>query len=261
MSNKLIVTALTAAVMTLCSALAAGAATATVKKYELKVNDFTYLDVEDGYNVDYRCSEDSAGMAVFETTKEIADAIIFENRKGKLTIQKPFHGEGELSIGLPTIRVYSRFLKQVENCGDSTVRVLAMRPTMEVKAFVIGNGRLVVRNVECSKFDGAIKTGNGSLVVSGNCETAVLSNTGTGAIQADNLKAKEVSARFFGTGTTGVWATDLLKIKGVMAGKLYFRDRPKKIKNYSMGVKVFTLEGMEWKETPEERQANTPAKE
>lgn len=256
MGNRLILIITTA--MAMLAGLTADGATATVKKYELKVNDFTYLDVEDGYNVDYRCSEDSAGMAVFETTPQIADAIIFENKKGKLTIQKPFHGDGELSEGLPTIHVYSRFLKQVENCGDSTVRVLSLRPTMEVKAFVIGNGRLVVRDVECAKFDGAIKTGNGSLVVSGNCDSAVLSNTGTGAIQADNLKAKEVSARFFGTGTTGVWATELLKIKGVMAGKLYFRDKPAKIKNYSMGVKVYTLEGMEWKETPEEREANTP---
>lgn len=251
MSNRLII-AITV-FMALLGGIAAGAATKTVKHYELKVNDFTHLDVEDGFNVDYRCSEDSAGMAVFETTQQIADCIMFENNKGKLTIQKPFHGEGELSHGLPVIKVYSRFLKQVENGGDSTVRVLAMRPTMEVKAFVIGNGRLVVRNAECAKFDGAIKTGNGTLVASGICDTAVLSNTGTGAIQADNLKAKEVSARFFGTGTTGVWATDMLKIKGVMAGKLYFRDKPKKIKNYSMGVKIYTLEGMEWKETPEER--------
>ena len=136
MGNRLITSIMTA--IGLLATLALHGATAIEKKYELKVNDFTHLDVEDGYNVDYRCSEDSAGMAVFVTTQQIADAIIFENRKGKLTIQKPFHGEGELTEGLPTIRVYSRFLKQVENCGDSTVRVLALRPTMEVKAFVIG---------------------------------------------------------------------------------------------------------------------------
>lgn len=259
MRNNLII--FITALLTLMGAQEVMGASTKVKRYELKVNDFTSLDVEDGYNVDYRCSEDSAGMAVYETTPRIADAIIFENNKGKLTIQKPFHGEGELSEGLPTIRVYSRFLKEVRNCGDSTVRVLTLRPTMEVKAFVVGNGRLVVRDVECAKFDGAIKTGNGTLVASGTCDTAILSNTGTGAIQADNLKAKEVSARFFGTGTTGVWATDLLKIKGVMAGKLYFRDKPAKIKNYSMGVKIFTLEGMEWKESPEERAANTGDKE
>lgn len=223
------------------------ATAATLKRYEVKVGDFTQLDVEDGFNVDYKCSHDSAGLAVFHTTPALADKIIFENNnKGKLSVEKPFYNEEKPIEGLPTITVYSRFLKEVRNSGDSIVRVVSIRPTMEVKATLIGNGRLVVHNLECSKVDGAIKTGNGTLVLSGRCENASLSNTGTGTIQADNLEAKKVSAQFFGTGTTGCWATELLKIKGVMAGKLYYRNKPEKIKNYSMGVKIYTLEGAEW---------------
>lgn len=217
------------------------------KRYELKVGDFTKLDIEDSFNVEYRCSHDSAGLAVYTTTPSLADKIIFENNnKGKLSIEKPFRPEGALDEGLPTITVYSRFLKEIRNSGDSTVRVVNIRPTMEIKATVIGNGRIILRDLECSKFDGAIKTGNGTLVVTGKCENATLANTGTGTIQADNLEAKNVSAQFFGTGTTGCWPVDVLKVKGVMSGKLYYRGEPGKIKNYSMGVKIYNLDGTEW---------------
>lgn len=247
---------LTAIVMVFVSHLAMGV---NLKRYEIKVGDFTQLDVENGFNVDYKCSHDSAGMAVFTTSPELADKIIFENNnKGKLSVEKPFDTTGTPVEGLPLITVYSRFLKEVRNSGDSTVRVINIRPTMEVKATVIGNGRLIVRGLECSKVDGAIKTGNGTLVLSGKCERASLSNTGTGTIQADNLEASDVSAQFFGTGTTGCWATDMLKVKGVMSGKLYYRDKPAKIKNYSMGVKIYSLEGMEWngsaETTPDEEE-------
>lgn len=249
--RKIIIT-LAAMIYAAAALPAADNATGTnVKRYQAKVGDFTSLDVENSFNVDYKCSHDSAGLAVYYTTPSLADQIIFENNnKGKLSIEKPFRPSGELDNGLPTITVYSRFLKEVRNGGDSTVRVLNVRPTAELKATVIGNGRLVVRDLECEKVDGAIKTGNGTLVISGKCDSATLSNTGTGTIQADNLEANNVSAQFFGTGTTGCWPQKLLKVKGVMSGKLYYRGKPEKIKNYSMGVKIYTLEGMEWTGSP-----------
>lgn len=212
-------------------------------RYELKVGDFNRLVVDDGINVEYRCSEDSAGLAVYEATKALADQLIFDfSKKGRLMIQKQFHGEGELSDDLPVVRVYSKFLSQVQNNGDSAVVVVSVAPCPEFKATVIGNGRLVVKDIHANKFDGAIKTGNGQLVVSGKCDQASFSNTGVGSVQADNLEAGDVSCRFFGTGTTGVWATDRLTIKWMFPGKLYYKGNPGKVKNYSMGVKIFRMD-------------------
>ena len=137
--------------------------------------------------------------------------------------------------------LYSRFLTEVRNSGDSTLVVNSPKSTVKFKAEVIGNGRIVVRDIDCSKFDGAINTGNGTLVVTGTCTEATLTNTGVGTIQADNLKAERASCRFFGKGTTGVWATELLQVKGALPGKLYYRGKPEKIKNYSVGVKIIPM--------------------
>lgn len=224
-----------------------------VKRYELEVKDFTCLDVVDGFNVVYHTSNDTIGVAMFETTTLIADKILFENNnKGKLSIKKGFYEEGQLPDGLPEIHVYSRFLKEVRNSADSLIRLASFRPTMEFKATIIGNGRIVARGINCSKFSGAIKTGSGTIVAAGNCETASLSVLGTGSVQADDLKAQNVSANFtLGTGTIGCFPVDDLLIKGIK-GQVFFRGNPAKIRNHSVGVKIFTIDGLEWKPRKDE---------
>ena len=227
------------------------AVTAQTKDYVLDVKEFSQLVVSGPVNVEYRSDDAKAGKAEFTADKKTADKLMFTNNgKGKLTIETVFFESDTVRPELPTVKVYSRFLKQVQNSGDSTVRATGLRPTLEMKASVIGNGRLVVKDIDCGKMSGAIKTGNGTLVLAGKCDNATLSNTGAGSIQADNLQANNASCRFFGTGTTGVWATDVLSVKGV-SGKLYYRDKPEKILNFSLGVKIYTLEGLEWTGEPQ----------
>lgn len=241
----------------LAACLTAAADDGLLSRYELSVGDFTELSVVDGLNVCYKCDPDSAGIIVFETTASIADQILFENnKKGKLSIEKQFHTENELVWGLPEITVYSRFLTSVTNSGDSTVKVLTVKPTINFKAAVIGNGRLIVSDIDCVKFDGSIKTGNGTLVASGRCDEASLVNTGVGAIQADRLQARNATCRFFGSGTTGVWATESLIIKGMFPGKLYYKGNPEKLRNYAMGVKLYPLDSISRKPLEEEGEAD-----
>lgn len=214
-----------------------------VHSYELNVGDFDRLVVDDGINVEYYSSEDSVGIAKYVASKAVADHLIFDSSKeGRLLIQKAFHGDGELTDSLPTVKVYSRFLTRVQNNGDSTVTVARVASTPEFKGTVIGNGTLIIRDIHCTRFSGSIKTGNGQLVVTGVCDKATYNNTGVGNIQADGLKCNEASCRYFGTGTTGVWVLDTLIIKGMFPGKLYYKGDPKKIKNYSMGVKLYPID-------------------
>lgn len=214
-----------------------------VHNYELKVGDFDRLVVDDGINVEYYSTEDSVGIARYEATKAVADHLIFDSSKeGRLLIQKAFHGENEMVDSLPTVKVYSRFLTRVQNNGDSTVTVMRIASIPEFKATVIGNGTIIVRDIHCSAFYGSIKTGNGQLVVTGVCNKGSFNNTGIGNIQADGLKCNEASCRFFGTGTTGVYVLDTLIVKGMFPGKLYYKGDPAKIKNYSMGVKLYPID-------------------
>lgn len=117
-----------------------------LKRYEIDVKDFSELKVIEGLAVDYKCSEDSAGMAVFTTSPDMASLLMFTNNKNKLEIQ--ISTDGIDYQGLPKITVYSRFLNKVENSGDSLVRVLSVAPSPSFKARLIGNGTLSVHGID-----------------------------------------------------------------------------------------------------------------
>ncbi len=204
-------------------------------KYELKVGEFNELKVVDGINVDYKCNNDSAGLAVFTSLPEKASAFIFNNKKGKLSMQISTESVGMKDM--PTVTVYSKYLTKVENSGDSTVRVLSVAKGPKFAATLMGNGRLAIRNIEMVEVNGKIATGNGTLVLDGSCEKANYTFMGTGVIQADGMKAELVSVKASGTGSIGVWAVSKLSIMGAGSTKVYYKGNPE-IKNRSVGIKA-----------------------
>lgn len=226
-------------VIALCAlGLSFGANAKTVSHYELNVGDFNELKVADGINVDYRCNPDSTGIVTFDATSDIASVITFTNNKKRLEIE--LSPEGTDVKNLPTVIVCSHFLTKVENYGDSSVRVLSVISGPDFKARLIGNGRLVVRNVSASQVDASINTGNGQLVIYGKCTTAKFNNTGTGNIQADDLVAQKVKCVQVGTGSIGCSASDELVIYGA-SGCVYYKGSPE-IKNRAIKVKAIEID-------------------
>lgn len=214
---------------------------ATPSRYELDVKDFNELKVIEGINVDYACSADSAGKAVFTATPELASVIMFTNNNGKLEMQ--ISTEGIDYHNLPTVKVYSNFLTKIENSGDSTVRVLSLAAGPKFKARLIGNGRLVIKDIHATNVEAALATGKGNLIISGDCTRAKLSMTGTGTVEADNLKvAEDTRCILAGTGSIGCYPVNKLKVLGAASGKVYYRGKPKSIDNLSIGIKIESIE-------------------
>lgn len=216
------------------------ATAANLVKYELKVNEFHELKVVDGINVVYSCNPDSAGLAVFTCPSDEAAAFIFNNPKGKGVLSMQLSTESIGRKNMPVVYVYSTFLTKVENSGDSLVKVLNVAKGPKFSAQLIGNGRLVVKNVKATEVNAGISTGNGTLVIAGECELAKIKLVGTGVIQADELKADEVSVKASGTGSVGVWPLESLSVSGVGSTKVYYKGEPK-IKNRTLGIKTLPL--------------------
>lgn len=210
----------------------------TLTKYELNVGEFHELKVVDGINVDYRCNPDSAGLAVFTSMPDKASAFIFNNNKGKLSMQISTESVGVKDM--PLVTVYSEYLTKVENSGDSTVRVLSVARGPKFNATLIGNGRLAVRDLQFTDVTGKIATGNGTLVLDGKCDRANISFMGTGVIQADGLMAQQVSVKASGTGSIGVWAVKNLSLVGAGSTKVYYKGEPE-IKNRTVGIKAVKI--------------------
>lgn len=221
----------------------AAVVSAQTEHYTLELRDFTELKVTDAINVDYVCAPDSAGYAVFDADRSVASRIIFVPSSNRLTIQLAPRDPGDpapADLPLPTVRVYSRYLASVENDGDSLVRVLSVAPGPKLKAKLVGNGRLSIRNAEFTEVNAQITTGNGSITVNGKCDIAVLGMLATGTITADGLEAIDVKCRLTGTGTIGCYPSRSLEVRGIGSGKVYYLGQPS-ISKRAPGITVAPL--------------------
>lgn len=216
-----------------------GFSSALANDYSLSIGDFSELRVQDPVNVDYVCSADSAGTAVFNCAPEIASAMMFTNKNGRLTIQLS-NPESAPGTPLPVIRIYSRFLTKASNTSDSTLRILSVAPTPAFEALQENNGRLIAKNIQATNVKLTLRLGHGSLIASGKCSQAKIQFTGTGVVQADALQADEVSINCSGTGSIGVNPAQLLSVFGAGATSVYYLGNPT-IRNRTLGIKLLPL--------------------
>lgn len=211
-----------------------------MRRYELKVNDFSELRVDNHIAVDHYINPDSAGIAVFDASDRQADWVLFDNNgKGKLSIQTDV--DYQAGEQMPHITVYSSSLTKLVNSGDSLVRALSTISCEQFKGVLIGNGRLSVPDVQASKVEVSLHSGNGQITVQGNCTEAKLHLVGTGSILADRLKAVKVKASIVGTGQIGCDPSEAITVMGAGSGNVYYRTAPPTVKSRGVGIKHSTF--------------------
>lgn len=207
-----------------------------VGRYEVNVGDFKVLRVINDINVDYVCNPDSAGMVIFYTTADKSTAFMFDNNsKGKLSIQLSTD-EALAPKGLPTLRVYSKFLQEAQNDGDSLLRIVKVASAPKLKFKVVGNGKLSAPDLDATTVEAVLNTGCGTVEVSGKCTEAVLKVTGSGSVVAEKLNSGNAKCTIVGTGriTCNVEGGPL-SIRGTGSGKVYYRGTPSEIKSLQLG--------------------------
>lgn len=214
--------------------------------YELNPGIFNKLKVTNSVNVVYTASPDSAGRAVFRAPKSMADFFIISNNNGTINVESLPVASG--TTGLPTLYIYSEFLGEVQNYGDSTVTVRNVTPSAKFKAVQVGNGRITVDQIKCSDLEAFLNTGNGTIAISGQCYNAKFRMVGTGLIQADNLSADYVRCTILGGGTIGCWPRFELNVKGIGSTKIYYKGNP--VVSKKGGGKLMRLESYDVEDNP-----------
>lgn len=194
------------------------------KEYTLPLGQFSKLSIDDNVNVVYIGGDGSPGRITYEGDQKFAKAFIITHKGDKLRVQveTEFVNDPEL----PTLYVYSDFLKQASNSSDKTLTIKKVAPCPEFSVTLIGNGAIVVDDIQATKISASIKTGNGSIVLAGHCQSANFLMLGNGTIQADRLEAAEVDCKNWGSGTIGCWAVNKLKTKGLASTKVYYKGTP-----------------------------------
>ncbi len=210
---------------------------------QLSVADFYQLRVYNNFDVVYQQSADSAGLIVVMATEEDIDKITCETQKGRLTVK--YRGIADKEQMQGSIMVYSSALEQVENHGIGSIEVASALSGVKFQVEVVGNGSIVVPQVDYKIVTAKVMTGTGTIQLRGVCREAELKVVGTGQIEADDLKTQHVACRISGSGVIGCHATQTLNAWVTGRGEVYYRGNPT-IKKSALGeLVVRSLENIE----------------
>ena len=210
----------------------------SAKQFTMPVGQFSKLSVDDSVNVVYVGGDGSPSRATYDGDAKYAHAFLITHKGDKLRIQveTAYVGDPEL----PTIYVYSDFLKNASLSADATLTLKSVAPTSELSVSVMGNDTLIADGLKVTKIGAAIKSGNGTISLSGHAQTADFMMVGNGTIQADRLQAVTVNCKILGQGSIGCWPDEHLKVRGIGNTKIYYKGTPEIEKKG--GGKIFPLE-------------------
>lgn len=222
----------------LIMALLMGGLQVNAKQFKLPVGQFSKLNVDDNVNVVYVGGDGTPSRVAYEGDQKYAKAFIITHKGNKLRIQveTAYVNDPEL----PTLYVYSDFLESASLAAESALTLKSVAPGSKLELSVMGNGSISAENMRATKIGAAIKSGNGTISISGHCQEADFSMVGNGTIQADRLEANEVSCKMLGQGSIGCWPLEELKVRGIGSTKIYYKGSPKIDKKG--GGKLFPLE-------------------
>ena len=213
----------------------------------LKVDRFQKIRVVGPANVDCIYCPDSVGYIVVAAPHPDQISWVEASTSGnklKLHLRLPDdmrQGIQPIPANLPSVRVYTNYLTEVANEGDSIVRVITSTNVPAFTARLIGNGYLSIRGIDTENLTVKLLTGRGTMALHGTAQNENITLAGVGTIEADGIRATNATVKLAGTGNVGVWATDKLTIRGSGSGTIYFKGTPQISKKLTLGLKLQPL--------------------
>lgn len=228
----------------LMAAVSVIALTAAAETQTLKVDRFQKVRVLGPVNVDCIYMPDSVGYIIVDAPASHQISWVEASTSGdklKLHLRLPDEmrqGVAPVPADLPSVRIYTNYLTEVSNEGDSIVRVITSTNVPSFTARLIGNGYLSVRGIDTEKLKVELLTGRGTIAVHGKAEQENIALAGVGTIEADGVESQTVKVKLAISGNVGVWAKEKLTVTGTGSGTVFFKGTPEIIKKLALGIKL-----------------------
>ncbi|NOR74023.1 MAG: hypothetical protein GQ525_02575 [Draconibacterium sp.] len=195
----------------------------TSKTYE--VGNFTEINLEGGYKV-YLIQGDENKVVVKASDDDVFDYLRIKNIGDRLSVKID-----EDCFNYNRIILYITFkeLKNVKIEGGVKLETKGYLNLEDINIYVAGGAKIELN----LKAEDVTIVGEGGMLfeLDGVVESLDIKITGAGNIDADELKAKDVTIKIEGVGNASVYATETLyaKIEGV--GSIKYRGNPKVTKS------------------------------
>ena len=185
------------------------------------VGEFTEIHLEGGYKV-FLAQGDENKVIVKASDDDVFDYLKIKNVDNKLRIKVD-----EDCFNYNRIILYITFkkLESIKIEGGAKLKTKGYLDLNDFKMYVSGGAKIELD----MKADNIQIVGEGGMLfeLSGVAKSLDVKVTGAGNVDADELKAKDVTIEIEGVGTASVYATETLhaKIEGV--GTIKYRGNPK----------------------------------
>lgn len=175
---------------------------AQMTTHVLQSRQFSELYINGAMNVECRHSEDSAGMIIYKSTPQVADALDCHNAGDRLNISMEKISSSVLRNGLSTIVVYYSGQLSTASFTGSGSLTLETPPLGQSAALLLtGSGKFKVNNVTAMRVSCSV-TGSGTMSIAGktSAKNVTCTVSGSGAIEIAHVNAKTASVTVNGSG-------------------------------------------------------------
>lgn len=185
---------------------------------------FNRIKLHTDINIMCKASADSIGWITYEGIEDGNDDVVAVVNNKAMTIYKK-----EAAEELPdTVYVFYPELRSVENAYEATLAIDSLHTENKFKAVLQGNGKITIGYLQAKEAELAVVTGNGVITVDrGNCHKVKARIVGTGQINMSGLISEETSLRCLGTGAIDCPQTNVVRVKGLGATRIYYTGNPK----------------------------------
>jgi len=189
------------------------------KTYEL--GNFTKIYLEGGYKV-YLVQGDENKVVVKASDNDVFDYLKIKNTDNKLRLKVE-----EDCFNYDRIILYITFkeLESIKIEGGVKLKTKGYLDLNDFKMYVAGGAKIELN----LKADDVQIVGEGGILfeLDGVAKSLDIKITGAGNIDADELRAKNVTVGIEGVGTASVYATETLNAKIEGVGTIKYRGNPK----------------------------------
>jgi hypothetical protein len=123
---------------------------------------------------------------------------------------------------------YTLFVKKLEKLSVTGSGTASGEGLMgeSLELSVTGSGDVTMKGLDQNAVSVRV-TGSGNVALSGNANKLTAKVTGSGKVEANELKAGTADVTVSGSGDLNVWATDDLKVRVSGSGDVRYKGRPK----------------------------------
>lgn len=195
--------------------------------FPVQLEDFEVLDIQVSGKIEWQSAPASGSV---DCSASLFSELEFDQSGKNLILSWKNNGRPEWKSGTEklTIRLSSELLRKVVISGSADFHIKGVNKSPEFNLNISGSGDCK-GSIDCSGNAILNISGSGDAELSGHCRSLEIRITGSGEVEAKDLKSEVVRVRIAGSGDADVFALKELDAAITGSGNVSYWGNPEKL--------------------------------